>query len=320
RWLGERFRERGYATAAIFGNEKLPRSSRMSTGFEEITVSRESGMCRSGPGFLLSMVTAYGGSPPPLCTRMLAGPVVERARSFVRRGERPYLLALNFMDPHNPYYVPRECRGPELVLATHAEEREVVNATPNAPAKPAAIARVRAQYRAALTCMDRTFGALLEEVDDGNTVIAIVADHGEHFGEHGFGGHGVSLYRELLHVPLLLKVPGAAPTRIHDAVSTADLYETLVRAADPSRARAPLPLLDPRQRRSAVASYAVKGAASGYSITRGDTQLIRYGDGREMLFGPAPDAATLASMRDVLLRAARQQQRRVEFESLGYLR
>lgn len=46
-----------------------------------------------------------------------------------------------------------------------------------------------------------------------NTLIAIVADHGEAFGEHDFWSHGI-LYQEQLHVPLILHGPGAPRGRV----------------------------------------------------------------------------------------------------------
>ena len=43
-----------------------------------------------------------------------------------------------------------------------------------------------------------------------NTVIAIAADHGEAFGEHGEERHGMFLYDETIHVPLSVEVAGWA--------------------------------------------------------------------------------------------------------------
>jgi arylsulfatase A-like enzyme len=42
-----------------------------------------------------------------------------------------------------------------------------------------------------------------------DTLIIVTSDHGEEFFEHGKVGHGHSLYEELLHVPLLVRLPGA---------------------------------------------------------------------------------------------------------------
>lgn len=323
-WLAGHFRSRGYATGAVFANNRLTDHEGYGRDFQELTYSRQSGVCRSGIGYLLGYSSRYTQRHPPLCERMDAAEVVGRARDFVRRAGRPYFLALNFTDPHEPYVIAPECRPFEPV--PHAQRRTVVLATPRRRPDPAVAARVRAQYRAAIACMDRSIATLLQDLDDGHTVIAIVADHGEEFGEHAFGGHGLSVHQQVVHVPLILKVPDVAPARLAEAVSSSDLYASLIRAADPVRARAPVTLFDARRRRPAVASF-----AGGYGIARGNLHLIRLADGRELLFDlaadpderrplPIPNDSNLASMRQVLLRAARQQQRRVEFEALGYLR
>lgn len=64
--------------------------------------------------------------------------------------------------------------------------------------------------------------------------VAITGDHGEEFGEHGRVGHGESLNLETLHVPLLLRPPGADPAwrdvrgqRFGTPVSLVDLAPTL---------------------------------------------------------------------------------------------
>lgn len=42
-----------------------------------------------------------------------------------------------------------------------------------------------------------------------NTMIILLSDHGESFGEHKMWEHGVQLYNELIHVPLIIKYPGS---------------------------------------------------------------------------------------------------------------
>jgi choline-sulfatase len=60
------------------------------------------------------------------------------------------------------------------------------------------------------------------------TIVAVTADHGEQFEEHGQRNHGKSLYAEELRVPLIIAVPGLAPTVIGTPVSTIDLGATLL--------------------------------------------------------------------------------------------
>ncbi len=325
-WIAGWFRSRGYATSGIFANNRLSAEAGYGRDFEELMVSRQTGVCRSAIGYLLGYSNQRTGVHPPLCDRIDAKKIVRRARSFVHRAKRPYFLAMNFTDTHYPYTVARECRAPGLELVPHAPRRTVVNATPRHPPTPEALRLVRAQYRAALACADREIAALLRDIDDGNTVIAITADHGESFNEHGLGGHGNTLFREVLHVPLIVKIPGMAPARVSDEVSTTDLYMTLVRAGE--RNPSPLPLFTPALRRPAMAAFDI-GSRSGFSVARGGRQFIRFSDGRELLYDfaadpdtqhPLPVTSDAAPLREMVLRASRHAQRPVEFHSLGYLR
>ena len=78
-----------------------------------------------------------------------------------------------------------------------------------------------------------------------STVIVFLADHGDELYEHGSWLHGQSLYEELLHVPLVLRIPGLtdAGARIPQPVSVIDVPpNTIFRTGAPStplRTRAP---------------------------------------------------------------------------------
>jgi arylsulfatase A-like enzyme len=59
------------------------------------------------------------------------------------------------------------------------------------------------------------------------TVVIVVSDHGEAFGEHGLDLHGRTVFDEELRVPMLWRVPGATPRRVHDPVALIDVLPTL---------------------------------------------------------------------------------------------
>jgi len=61
-----------------------------------------------------------------------------------------------------------------------------------------------------------------------DTILIIVSDHGESFGEHDFFGHDNLLYDDLIHVPLLIRIPGAQPQRFDQVVETRNLMPTLL--------------------------------------------------------------------------------------------
>ena len=83
---------------------------------------------------------------------------------------------------------------------------------------------------------DNLVGELFDELDKTGlaktTTVVLMADHGEAFGVHTFAGeqmyfHGQTLYRELIHVPLMFRVPGVAGKKVSDVVGLVDLAPTI---------------------------------------------------------------------------------------------
>lgn len=94
-----------------------------------------------------------------------------------------------------------------------------------------------ATYNAALTAQDAAIGKLLavlrQQKLEANTAILIAASHGESLGAHGEETHGIFLYDETIHVPLLVRLPGAKPAAKHMAtkVRLLDIAPTLLEIA-----------------------------------------------------------------------------------------
>jgi arylsulfatase A-like enzyme len=96
------------------------------------------------------------------------------------------------------------------------------------------LAYLEALYDGEIAWTDETFGRIrdaLEEadlLDDG--ILAVTADHGDEFFEHGGKGHRQTLFREVLRVPLLLRAPGRLPAgrRIQALSRGIDLAPTLL--------------------------------------------------------------------------------------------
>jgi membrane-anchored protein YejM (alkaline phosphatase superfamily) len=70
---------------------------------------------------------------------------------------------------------------------------------------------VRVRYYGEVHALDNAVGELLRALKERHlyedTLILFTSDHGEGLGEHGTIGHVKHLHRELLHVPLLIKLP-----------------------------------------------------------------------------------------------------------------
>jgi choline-sulfatase len=92
------------------------------------------------------------------------------------------------------------------------------------------------KYDYEIAVEDKLIGELLDHLDStglaANTTVVLMSDHGEAFGVHTFGGekqffHGMTLYTEVLHVPLIFRVPGAKPRIAPEVVQLLDLAPTI---------------------------------------------------------------------------------------------
>jgi hypothetical protein len=107
---------------------------------------------------------------------------------------------------------------------------------PYDPPEPFKTRYAASLYDGEIAYADSALGKLFSALKAGgfydSSVIAIVADHGEAFGEHGEESHGFFLYDETIHVPLLIKLPAerAANPRISSPVGLVDVAPTLLRA------------------------------------------------------------------------------------------
>jgi arylsulfatase A-like enzyme len=58
----------------------------------------------------------------------------------------------------------------------------------------------------------------------------VTSDHGESLGDHGLSFHGAALYRELVHVPLIISWPGRVPdgVRVAEPISNTEIAATVL--------------------------------------------------------------------------------------------
>jgi len=95
-------------------------------------------------------------------------------------------------------------------------------------------AYLEALHDGEITQSDSSFATFLADLKAADlyerSVVIVVSDHGDEFGEHGRFGHGQSVYQELTHVPLLIRAPGRMPQGkvVHADVEIMDLYTTLL--------------------------------------------------------------------------------------------
>lgn len=93
--------------------------------------------------------------------------------------------------------------------------------------------RIGQLYDATVAATDAQVGRLLQALRDSGlydrAMIIVTADHGEELWDHGGFFHGHSLYDELLHVPLMVKFPGAwaAGAKVDSLARTIDILPTI---------------------------------------------------------------------------------------------
>ncbi len=101
---------------------------------------------------------------------------------------------------------------------------------------PEDIAFIEDRYDGGLAYLDRQLGALFDGLREAgvldDTIVIVTADHGEAFAEHGeeWFTHDRQLVDEIIHVPLLIRLPGGAKggRRVDELVQGVDLLPTVL--------------------------------------------------------------------------------------------
>jgi arylsulfatase A-like enzyme len=184
------------------------------------------------------------------------------SRTFVDRllpwledhSEQPFFVFLHVFDPHSPFRPtePHDQRWLDAeAVARHEEDLEkvddVVEVFHHLPSAEqlveaevdpeAFVTAEKAWYDGSIHAMDYEIARLLERLQElglrDETMIALVADHGEEFLEHGNHWHGHSAYGELVNVPMFVTWPGVVPAGlvVEITTQTIDLMPTMLELA-----------------------------------------------------------------------------------------
>ena len=170
----------------------------------------------------------------------------DATKSIMEAGNSPWFSYLHVLRPHEPYLAPKPwgtqfMDAEEAETATETQERGLWNGlrVQSRDLSEYAVDYLKDSYDGNLSYVDylvgQLFGYLAQYSLLENTIIIVASDHGEAFMEHGRLGHGIFLYEELLHVPLIIYVPesmGMKPKRADALVEMVDVYPTLVEIFD----------------------------------------------------------------------------------------
>jgi choline-sulfatase len=224
---------------------------------------------------------------------------VRALHDLARGGDgRPFLLVASFTHPHDPYVTRREYwnryEGLEIPLPAtaasdvpadpHSERLRAVSAMSRATIKPVHVRDARRAYLGNVSYVDDWTGRLLGTLaalgvaDD--TVVVLLADHGDMLGERGLW-YKMNFFEPSARIPLVVHAPARfAPRRVATPVSLVDVLPTLLEltggsAADavaPLAGRSLLPLCNgEEQARTVVGEYAAEGTCAPIVMLRRDT-------------------------------------------------
>lgn len=158
---------------------------------------------------------------------------------WVPSTDRPFFAFLNYFDAHAPYLPPPPFLtrfGPLPAERNPLRIDQWVFTLDTLPDEE--IQAERRAYDGAIAYLDDQLRELFEGLSARslleNTLVIVTSDHGEQFGDHGLLTHGSSLYRSVLHVPLLVWLAGRVPegVRVSAPVSLRDVPATVMDLVD----------------------------------------------------------------------------------------
>ncbi|HEY3297810.1 MAG TPA: sulfatase, partial [Armatimonadota bacterium] len=210
--MPELLKERGYVTGAVVSNPLAGMGARLARGYDHYYEMRSTEVKSIEDKHRIPR-TVYSHS-------------VKMLRQM--KNQRFFLFA-HFMGPHSPYASHKEYnffpdyKGKLSREGVHIEQDVPVGDD---------LKYTVAMYDGEIAYTDRYIGLLLAELKRLNlyedTLIVLLADHGEEFGEHGKMSHGIHLYDESISVPLIVKLPGQKEGKVvQGAFSLVNLLPTV---------------------------------------------------------------------------------------------
>lgn len=243
-----------------------------------------------------------------------------------RPDEQPFLLHLSLTHPHDPFAIPKryldriseadvdlpQIGARDVENDPHSERLRAMYQLEEGLLTDEHIRRARHAYYGALAYVDDCFGEIVNTLEETglakNTVVFVIADHGEMLGERGLW-YKMSFFENAVRVPLIVHNPHLfAPRRVAESVSLVDLLPTFVELAsgEDRRASAVAPLdghsLVPHLRGEtgpdgACAEYLAEGAVGPQvMIRRGPWKYVRAWNEAPQLFNLPDDPHELRNL------------------------
>ena len=230
--LAEQHQAHGYVTGGMPNNINVTKSFNFQQGFDWFEYQSPSyiaGATESAAQLSMYNVLrkardkAAGDSRRVEDYYQPAESVFVNAKSFVsanREAGNKYLLVVHLMEAHDPYF-------------KHPYDGYAVGRAWHPNPDPSEADELRGLYQGEVKHMDeevgKFFGWLKEQGAYDDSLVLVTADHGEEFYEHEGWWHGITLYDEQIHVPLLMKLPQGelAGSRVPWQVRQIDVTPTI---------------------------------------------------------------------------------------------
>jgi arylsulfatase A-like enzyme len=253
--LAEQMRKQGYRTVAFTANPWITPEFHFDRGFDRFESERAMGVQLTNLYRVLSrgdrlfrrlgmrlsvanLVFWDPGKESPTNSRRDEQLADSAMKWLETSAQSPFFLYVHLIGPHDPYDPPPEyarrfrgdaVTGPPLTRPPARVQSIFEEAQPLDPAR---LANLKAQYDGALAFSDTLVGRILATLDrlhlSEHSLVVLTADHGEEFYEHHNWRHGNQLYNEVLHVPLMMRMPGKlVPARRSDAAMVIDIFPSI---------------------------------------------------------------------------------------------
>jgi len=201
-YLPELLKNQGYRTAAFVDSIDLDPWNGLAQGFDRGFQTYDAGIRPPGVGTSASPVqakrsSAASGGPRSARIRRRPDQVVTSAAAWLTRNtQAPFFLWIQ-IDP------------------------------------PSAAASYDAGIAAADTAIGQLLATVHQQKLDATTAVVVAASQGESLGAHGEETHGIFLYDDTIHVPLVVRLPEAHPAakRVAAKVRLVDIPPTLLEIA-----------------------------------------------------------------------------------------
>jgi arylsulfatase A-like enzyme len=220
--LAEVLRAAGWRTAAFSDNPFISPEFGFAQGFDRFEGVQPSVIANGtllGKALFMTRLVSLVGRPFGVGNAAGIG-VRARQEELLRfvdsATDEPWFAYLHAMEPHLPYDPPED----DAVQFGFPEGQDYEKPPGyggilpfDVAAKPAAglTEKLIGQYDGEIRDLSRAFGELRAALEQrgqwDTTIVVLLSDHGEEFRERGGWTHGHSLYRELVHVPLIVRLP-----------------------------------------------------------------------------------------------------------------